>query len=162
MSKTLVIYDMIENIVWKQDIVQSLLNIGSKWVFIFASKNDIDSDINLMKNWYYVLVPNWFLGWTQVWQESGVVWVSFAVAATKKGGGKCHLHWSKLVLGQQQQPLQNVTNIGMWHCGHQSWRLAFTIRWYVFAIQYNVREHILHTTIWLILLVFEWIMLFSK
>ena len=38
----------------------------------------------------------------------------------KKGGGKCHLHWSKLVLGQQQQPLQNVTNIGMWHCGHQS------------------------------------------
>ena len=118
---------MIENIVWKQDLYK--VYIGSKWVFIFASKNDIDSDINLMKK--VVSTSNWFLGWTQVWQESGVVWVSFAVAATKKGGGKCHLHWSKLVLGQQQQPLQNVTDIGMWHCGHQSWRLAFTIRWYV-------------------------------
>ena len=62
MSKTLVIYDMIENIVWKQDIVQSILNIGSKWVFIFASKNDIDSDINLMKNWYYLLVIDFWDG----------------------------------------------------------------------------------------------------
>ena len=62
MSKTLVIFDMIENIVWKQDIVQSLLNIGSKWVFIFASKNDIDSDINLMKNWCYVLVIDFWDG----------------------------------------------------------------------------------------------------
>ena len=62
MSKTLVIFDMIENIVWKQDIVQSLLNIGSKWVFIFASKNDIDSDINLMKNWCYLLVIDFWDG----------------------------------------------------------------------------------------------------
>ena len=132
---------MIENIVWKQDLYK--VYIGSKWVFIFASKNDIDSDINLMKK--VVSTSNWFLGWTQVWQGGGREWrVSFL--PHKKGGGKCHLHWSKLVLGQQQQPLQNVTNIGMWHCGHQSWWLAFTIRWYVFAIQYNVREHILHTT----------------
>ena len=43
-------------------IVQSLLDIASKWVFIFASKNDIDSDINLMKNWYYVLVIDFWDG----------------------------------------------------------------------------------------------------
>ena len=51
---------MIENIVWKQDLYK--VYIGSKWVFIFASKNDIDSDINLMKNWYYVLVIDFWDG----------------------------------------------------------------------------------------------------
>ena len=60
MSKTLVIYDMIENIVWKQDLYK--VYIGSKWVFIFASKNDIDSDINLMKNWCYLLVIDFWDG----------------------------------------------------------------------------------------------------